>query len=239
MRRWQPPATRWRCWDSARRGGKLNDSTSIPISTSSPSSRRAKSRVPEHLDWLAAAAAYAFQNTADGYKVLYEDGIFCEYAVFEPRELARFRSRGGASSGMAPDSTRRRPRRAPALRANIRLNSTRRSADQSLRRAGARSAGRDNGGFPADLGLRPRSHRPARALCRADHPRSAIRSPTNAASNGAFPPSPINCPTSCRAMIATSIRRGRFAFWTRISRSTQRLRRGFSNCATAEFRREG
>lgn len=43
-----------------------------------------------NLDWLAAAqpVAYAFKNTGDGYKVLYEDGIFCEFAVFEPQEMA-------------------------------------------------------------------------------------------------------------------------------------------------------
>ena len=44
----------------------------------------------EDLDWLRAVCpiAYAFRNTADGYKVLFEDGIFCEFAVFEPAELA-------------------------------------------------------------------------------------------------------------------------------------------------------
>jgi hypothetical protein len=35
-----------------------------------------------------APVAYAFRNTPDGYKLLYEDGIFCEFAVFEPPELA-------------------------------------------------------------------------------------------------------------------------------------------------------
>jgi hypothetical protein len=42
------------------------------------------------LDWLAAPApiTYAFPNTADGFKYLYADGIFCEMAVFEPEELA-------------------------------------------------------------------------------------------------------------------------------------------------------
>ena len=39
-------------------------------------------------DWLAAPLAFAYQNTVDGCKVLYEDGIFAEYAVFEPRELS-------------------------------------------------------------------------------------------------------------------------------------------------------
>jgi hypothetical protein len=41
------------------------------------------------LGWLQATCpiAWAFQNTADGCKVLFEDGIFAEYAVFEPDEL--------------------------------------------------------------------------------------------------------------------------------------------------------
>ena len=43
----------------------------------------------ENLDWLSsiAAIAYSFQNTADGFKLLYEDGIFCEMAVFDISEL--------------------------------------------------------------------------------------------------------------------------------------------------------
>lgn len=49
-----------------------------------------KPRYIGNLDWLAAVApiAFAFRNTTDGYKLLYEDGIFCEFAIFEPRELA-------------------------------------------------------------------------------------------------------------------------------------------------------
>ena len=47
---------------------------------------------PAYLDSLAWLSdvhpiAYSFLNTDDGYKVLYEDGIFCEFAVFEPAEL--------------------------------------------------------------------------------------------------------------------------------------------------------
>ncbi len=43
----------------------------------------------ENLSWLTGIApgAYWFKNTVDGYKFLYEDGIFCEFAVFEPDEL--------------------------------------------------------------------------------------------------------------------------------------------------------
>lgn len=43
----------------------------------------------DSLGWLSDihAIAYSFLNTADGYKVLFEDGIFCEFAVFEPTEL--------------------------------------------------------------------------------------------------------------------------------------------------------
>lgn len=44
----------------------------------------------QDLSWLSAPCplAFAFMNTADGYKALYEDGIFCEMAVFEVEELA-------------------------------------------------------------------------------------------------------------------------------------------------------
>jgi lincosamide nucleotidyltransferase B/F len=43
-----------------------------------------------NLDWLTSIhpTSYYFQNTADGYKFLFADGVFCEFAVFEPHELA-------------------------------------------------------------------------------------------------------------------------------------------------------
>jgi lincosamide nucleotidyltransferase len=43
----------------------------------------------DDLSWLGDVRplAYAFQNTPDGYKVLFEDGVFCEFAVFEEPEL--------------------------------------------------------------------------------------------------------------------------------------------------------
>jgi len=43
----------------------------------------------DSLNWLSGIhrIAYSFLNTEDGYKVLFEDGIFCEFAVFEPAEL--------------------------------------------------------------------------------------------------------------------------------------------------------
>ncbi len=48
-----------------------------------------KLRYIENLDWLGnvAPVAYHFQNTKDGHKLLFEDGIFCEFAVFELHEL--------------------------------------------------------------------------------------------------------------------------------------------------------
>jgi hypothetical protein len=47
-------------------------------------------RYIECLDWLAAAhpLAWHFRNTADGHKALMADGVFCEFAVFEPQALA-------------------------------------------------------------------------------------------------------------------------------------------------------
>lgn len=50
-----------------------------------------KQRFIERLDWLEAAhpLVWSFQNTVDGHKALMRDGVFCEFAVFEPHELAR------------------------------------------------------------------------------------------------------------------------------------------------------
>jgi lincosamide nucleotidyltransferase B/F len=48
-----------------------------------------KARYINDLSWLSdvAPVAYHFQNTVDGHKLLYADGIFCEFAVFEQHEL--------------------------------------------------------------------------------------------------------------------------------------------------------
>ncbi len=44
----------------------------------------------DNLDWLSNVQpiAYVMRNSVDGYKVLFEDGIFCEFAIFEPHEMA-------------------------------------------------------------------------------------------------------------------------------------------------------
>jgi hypothetical protein len=51
----------------------------------------AKARFIADLDWLAEAhpLAWHFQNTVDGQKALMEDGVYCEFAVFEVHELAQ------------------------------------------------------------------------------------------------------------------------------------------------------
>lgn len=43
----------------------------------------------QHTDWLEAAypLSFSFQNTSDGRKALFADGIFAEYAVFSPEEF--------------------------------------------------------------------------------------------------------------------------------------------------------
>ena len=48
-----------------------------------------KSRYIANLDWLSSLCpiAYSFRNSVDGYKLLFQDGIFCEFAVFELAEL--------------------------------------------------------------------------------------------------------------------------------------------------------
>jgi hypothetical protein len=51
----------------------------------------------EDLSWLSVHAplTYVVRNTADGFKVLYADGVFCEFAVFETRELSGIPFRAG------------------------------------------------------------------------------------------------------------------------------------------------
>jgi hypothetical protein len=48
-----------------------------------------KAQYIHDLSWLGAVnpIAYQFRNTADGYKLRFADGIFCEFAVFELSEL--------------------------------------------------------------------------------------------------------------------------------------------------------
>jgi hypothetical protein len=57
------------------------------------------------LGWLHSInpIAYVFQNTDDGCKLLFEDGIFCEFAVFEPDELARVPFAAGHLVWKSPD----------------------------------------------------------------------------------------------------------------------------------------
>ena len=49
-----------------------------------------KPRYLDDLSWLSAAhpLAFAFRNTVDGHKFLFDDGIYGEMAVFGPDELA-------------------------------------------------------------------------------------------------------------------------------------------------------
>ncbi len=49
-----------------------------------------KQHLIHDLSWLSSITplAYHFQNTKDGHKVLFSDGIYCEFAVFEEEEMA-------------------------------------------------------------------------------------------------------------------------------------------------------
>lgn len=58
-----------------------------------------------NLTWLTSIApvAYHFQNTHDGYKLLYQDGVFCEFAVFELAALAATPCSSGRLVWKVPD----------------------------------------------------------------------------------------------------------------------------------------
>jgi lincosamide nucleotidyltransferase B/F len=66
-----------------------------------------KAHYLEDLSWLTGIArvAFLFRNTVDGYKLLYEDGIFCEFAVFEPAELTRIPFAAGRIVWKHPDAS--------------------------------------------------------------------------------------------------------------------------------------
>lgn len=59
----------------------------------------------EDLTWLTsiAPASFYFKNTKDGYKFLYDDGILCEFAVFELHELPSIAYAQGAIVWKRPE----------------------------------------------------------------------------------------------------------------------------------------
>ncbi|PWW08756.1 hypothetical protein DFQ01_101482 [Paenibacillus cellulosilyticus] len=63
-----------------------------------------KQRYIERLDWLedVCPLAYSFRNTVDGYKIMFEDGIYGEYAVFEEEELEHIAYTGARIVWMDP-----------------------------------------------------------------------------------------------------------------------------------------
>ncbi|RUT35734.1 hypothetical protein EJP77_01570 [Paenibacillus zeisoli] len=56
-----------------------------------------KQRFIEQLDWLEEVHPldYYFKNTDDGYKILFQDGIYGEFAIFEKNELENIPYKGG------------------------------------------------------------------------------------------------------------------------------------------------
>lgn len=78
-----------------------------------------KAAYVQSVHWLEQAAplAFHFQNTPDGRKALFEDGILAEYAVFTPDELGAATYAAGrvvwARAGQSPLSLREPPVPAP------------------------------------------------------------------------------------------------------------------------------
>lgn len=58
----------------------------------------------DRLDWLEEVypLAYAFRNTRDGFKIMFYDGIYGEFAVYEEEELATCAYHGGRIVWHAP-----------------------------------------------------------------------------------------------------------------------------------------
>ena len=80
----------------------------------------------ESLGWLERVRpiAFAYRNTPDGHKALFDDGVFCEFAVFEARRSCPgSRSRpdgwcGGGKGSMSPCSPRAGPAPWPHTRSS-------------------------------------------------------------------------------------------------------------------------
>lgn len=55
-----------------------------------------KSKFIDDLSWLEVKPlVYTFKNTIDGYKALFHDGVFAEFAVFDEEEMKTARFTGG------------------------------------------------------------------------------------------------------------------------------------------------
>jgi len=78
----------------------------------------AKARYLADIDWLLALGpiAFEFENTMDGRKVLFEDGVYAEYAVFTLRELEGAAFAAGRVVWQRDDAPAgfEHPRRAPS-----------------------------------------------------------------------------------------------------------------------------
>lgn len=63
------------------------------------------SRYIEHLDWLSNVhpLSYQFQNADVGWKIMFEDGIYGEFAVFDEDELKHIPCYGGRIIWHKPD----------------------------------------------------------------------------------------------------------------------------------------
>jgi hypothetical protein len=90
----------------------------------------AKERYLESIDWLedAARVAYDFRNTVDGRKILFEDDVYAEYAVFTQAEVERAAFMPGRVVWQRDDAPEglgelgRVPRRAPEETPEFNLN---------------------------------------------------------------------------------------------------------------------
>ena len=87
-----------------------------------------KARFIDQLDWLEATApiGYGFQNSPLGWKILFQDGIFAEYAIFEPEDMAQVHFAEGRLIWHAPDfdlslAVPRLPERGKRLEDNLSL----------------------------------------------------------------------------------------------------------------------
>ncbi|ALW88394.1 hypothetical protein [Deinococcus actinosclerus] len=82
----------------------------------------------EDLGWLGDGLVQAFRNTPDGFKVLFEGGVYGEFAVFDEAALRGASFVNARVVWLAPDAPRDLPlRRRPAATATARLDAAART----------------------------------------------------------------------------------------------------------------
>ena len=176
-----------------------------------------KQRFINDLSWLEAVhpIAYAFLNSAHGYKLLFTDGVYCELDVFEPQELAATHFPRGRFVWKRPevdDGLAVPQALPPAARGTHGRVAGGRGAYEPVRWPGALSARREALGSTLHSGLwRWIASSSCRPTWKTNSQHSAISSAASGVTSRDFPAPHRRWRTLCKGMTAAVSQR--WPFW--------------------------